>query len=76
MSKKVLTAVVTDPHILSLYDAQTGDYDGILYVTSGAIIGNPIVTADKLTVTYTENGLTYMNIYKLSSKNFDRKIQV
>lgn len=76
MSKKVLTAVVTDPHILSLYDAQTGDYDGILYVTSGAIIGNPIVTADKLTVTYTENGLTYMNIYKLPSKNFDRKIQV
>ena len=76
MSKKVLTAVVVDPHVLSLYDAQTGDYDGIIYVTSGAIIGQPIVTTDKLTVTYSENGFTYMNLYKLPSKDFDRKIQI
>jgi hypothetical protein len=76
MSKKVLTAVVSDPHILSLYDAQAGDYDGILYVTSGSIIGQPVVTADKLTVTYSENGLTYMNMYKLPSKDFERKIQI
>ena len=76
MSKKVLTAVVADPHVLSLYDAQTGEYDGIIYVTSGSIIGQPIVTADKLTVTYSENGFTYMNLYKLPSKEFDRKIQI
>lgn len=76
MSKKVLTAVVADPHVLSIYDAQTGEYDGIIYVTSGSIIGQPIVTADKLTVTYSENGFTYMNLYKLPSKEFDRKIQI
>ena len=76
MSKKVLTAVVVDPHVLSIYDAQTGEYDGIIYVTSGSIIGQPIVTADKLTVTYSENGFTYMNLYKLPSKEFDRKIQI
>lgn len=73
---KNFTVVVHDPHSVSLYDAETGGYEGVIYVTSGSIIGTPIITPKTVTVTFTENGSTYMSVYDLPSKGFNRKIKI
>jgi hypothetical protein len=49
---KNFTVVVHDPHSVALYDAETGGYEGIIYVTSGSIVGTPIITPKTVTVTY------------------------
>lgn len=71
---KNFTAAVHDPHSICLYDAETGGYEGIIYVTSGSIIGTPIINPKSVSVTYTENGSTYMSIFDLPSKGFNKKI--
>lgn len=71
---KVFTVAVKDPHSITLFDASTGAYDGIIYVTSGSIIGSPIITPSSVSVTFTENGSTYMSIFDLPSKRFSKKI--
>ena len=73
---KPITAVVVDPHVLGIYEADTGNYCGILYVTSGTIVGQPIISSDKLSVNYIENGNSFINVYELPSRNFVRKIQI
>ena len=54
---KVFTATIHDPHSIALYDAQSGAYEGVIYITSGTIIGMPIVTPKSVSVQFTENGL-------------------
>jgi hypothetical protein len=71
---KNFTVAVHDPHSICLYDAETGGYEGIIYVTSGSIIGTPIINPKSVSVTYTENGSTYMSIFDLPSKGFNKKI--
>lgn len=71
---KNFTVAVHDPHSISLYDVDNGSYEGVIYVTSGTIIGTPIVTSKSITVTYTESGSTYMSVFDLPSKAFNRKI--
>ncbi|MBO5827116.1 MAG: hypothetical protein J6R59_01360 [Paludibacteraceae bacterium] len=73
---KVYTVAVRDTHSISLYDASTGGYEGIIYVTSGSIIGNPIISSNSVTVTFTENGSTYMSIFDLPSRRFNKKIRI
>ena len=71
---KVFAASIHDPHSVALYDAQTGGYEGVIYITSGTIIGMPIVTPKSLSVQFTENGYNYMAFYDLPSRNFNKKI--
>lgn len=71
---KVFTVAVKDPHSITLFDASTGAYEGIIYVTSGSIIGSPIINPSSVSVTFTENGSTYMSIFDLPSKRFSKKI--
>ena len=71
---KVFAATIHDPHSIGLYDAQTGNYEGVIYITSGSIIGMSIVTPKSLSVQFTENGFNYMVIYDLPSRNFNKKI--
>lgn len=73
---KVFTVAVRDPHSICLYDATTGSYEGIIYVTSGSIIGNPVITSSSVSVTFTEHGSTYMTIFDLPSKKFNKKIHI
>lgn len=73
---KNFTVVVHDPHSVSLFDAETGGYEGVIYVTSGTIIGTPIINSKNVTVTYTENGSTYMSVFDLHSKAFNKKIHI
>ena len=73
---KVLTTAIHDPHSVALYDTQTGVYEGIIYVTSGTIVGMPIVTPTTLTVQCLESGLMYMAIYELPSRVFVKKIVI
>ena len=73
---KVFTVAVHDPHSICLYDASTGSDEGIIYVTSGSIIGNPVVTPTNVSVTYTENGSNYISIFDLPSKAFSKKIYI
>lgn len=73
---KNFTVAVHDPHSISLFDAETGGYEGVIYVTSGTIIGTPIVSTSTVTVTHTENGGTYMSVYNLPSKSFNKKINI
>ena len=71
---KVFSATIHSPHSVALYDAQTGMYEGVIYITSGTIIGMPIVTPKSLSVQFTENGYNYMVVYDLPSKMFNKKI--
>lgn len=71
---KIFAASIHDPHSVALYDAQTGAYEGVIYITSGTIIGMPIVTPKSLSVQFTENGLNYMTIFDLPSKAYNKKI--
>lgn len=71
---KVFAASIKDSHSVALYDAQTGTYEGVIYITSGSIIGMPIVTPTSLSVQFTENGFNYMVIYDLPSRNYNKKI--
>lgn len=75
MSKNI-TVVVKDPHSIGLYDVDTGAYLGIIYVTSGSIIGTPIVTHPNVTIVTQENGSMYMTTYDLGTKAFVRKTSV
>lgn len=73
---KVFTVAVHDPHSISLYDAETGSYEGVIYVTSGSIVGTPIVNAKNVSITFVEGGRTFMCIYDLPSKAFNKKIAI
>lgn len=76
MAQETYTVAVLDPHSISIYDVATGGYRGIIYVTSGTIIGSPIVTAKNVSVTFTENGRTYISTYEMPSRSFVRKITI
>lgn len=52
MADITVTAVVHDPHSLAVYDVKSGAYQGIIYVTSGTIVGQPIITEKQLTVSF------------------------
>ena len=52
MADIAFTAVVHDPHSLSIYDVKTGSYQGVIYVTSGAIVGQPIISGKTLNVSF------------------------
>lgn len=73
---KVFTASVKDGRSVSLYDVATGQYEGIIFVTSGEITGNPIVTPTTLSVTFIENGKHFISTYSLPDRNFIRKIGI
>jgi heme oxygenase len=75
MSKNI-TVTVQDTHSLGLFDVATGQYLGIIYVTSGSIVGSPIISQSAVTVTSQENGIMYMSTYELPTKKFIRKIRV
>lgn len=66
------TAVANSKNSISLYDVESGGYRGTIFVTSGEIIGQPIVSAKTITVTYTEGGNNYMNVYDAERHNLIR----
>ena len=72
MSKTQYTAVAGNEHNISIYDAVSGNYVSSLFITSGKIIGQPIVSAKTITVTYNEKGSNYMAVYDAESLNFIR----
>jgi hypothetical protein len=76
MADVTFTAVVHDPHSLSLYDVKTGSYQGVIYVTSGAIVGQPIISGKTLNVSFQEGGKLYMSTYELPSRSYVRKITI
>lgn len=69
-SNQVLTASASSPHSITLIDVATGAYMGSIYVTSGNIIGQPLVSPDMIVVTYQEGGSTYINKYSTSTRAF------
>lgn len=71
-----ITAVVKDKHSVALYNVADGSFRGTLFVTSGEIIGQPLQSAETLTVTYTEGGSNYMSTYKLPGLQFKSKIKL
>jgi hypothetical protein len=73
MTNKVYTAVASNSHNITIYDAESGNYVSSINVTSGQIIGQPIVSANTITVTFTERGSNYMSVYDAHSLNFVRK---
>lgn len=75
-NNEALTAVTKDQHSISLYTTGSNVFKGILFITSGSIIGQPINNGDSLTVTYNEGGFNYMNTYKLPGLQFKSKIQL
>lgn len=76
MDNQSITVTVKDPHSLSLFDAGNGQYLGIIYVTSGSIVGNPIVSQKDVSVTVQENGVMYMISYNMTNRSLLRKVRV
>lgn len=76
MAEATITAVVHDPHSVSLYDVKSGSYQGVIYVTSGTIMGQPIISGKMINVSFQENGRLYMSTYELPSRNFIRKMTI
>lgn len=66
------TAVANNKNSISLYDVENGGYRGTIFVTTGEIIGQPIVSPKTITVTYTEGGNNYMNVYDSERRNLIR----
>lgn len=73
MATNTYTAVASNQHNISIYDAETGGYISSLNVTSGQIIGQPIVSANTITVTFTEGGANYMSVYDSHTLGFLRR---
>jgi hypothetical protein len=67
------TAVASNQHNMSIYDAENGGYIASINVTSGQIIGQPIVSANTITVTYNERGQNYMAVYDAKNLGFLRR---
>lgn len=76
MANQNITVVVQDTHSIGLYDVDSGNYLGVIYITSGSIVGSPIISQNNVTVTAQENGIMYMTTYELTTKKFIRKIRV
>lgn len=73
---KNITVTVQNPHSISLYDVDTGNYLGVIFVTSGSILGSPIISQQNVTVTFQENGIMYMSTFEMTTKKFVRKIRI
>lgn len=73
MANKQYTAVAANQHSISIYDVTSGNFYSSLFITSGQIIGQPIVSAKTITVTFTEGGTNYMSVYDAQSLNFIRR---
>jgi hypothetical protein len=65
--------VASNANNITIYDAVSGNYVASINVTSGQIIGQPIMSSKTITVTYTEGGNNFMNVYDANSFNFIRK---
>ena len=76
MANQNINVVVHDPHSIALYDVNSGQYLGIIYVTSGSIVGSPIISQKTVSVTSNESGVMYMTTYDMSTRSFVRKIRV
>lgn len=73
MSTPQFTAVASNAHNITIYEVETGNYFSSINVTSGQIIGQPIVSANTITVTFTEDGCNYMSVYDAKTLNFIRR---
>lgn len=69
----MFTAVANNKNSITLYDVESGKYDKTIFVTTGEIIGQPIVSAKTITVTFTEGGCNYMNVYDAQNHKFIRR---
>lgn len=67
------TVVASNAHNITIYDAVSGNYISSINVTSGQIIGQPIMSPKTITVTFTEGGCNYMSVFDAQSFNFIRK---
>lgn len=73
MAKTIYTAVASNEHNISIYEVESGTYHTSIFVTSGKIIGQPIVSAKTITVTFNEGGSNYMSVYDAESLRFIRR---
>ena len=71
--EKQYTAVASNAHNITIYDVTTGNYVASINVTSGQIIGQPIMSANTITVAFSEGGNNYMSVYDAHTFNFIQK---
>lgn len=71
-----ITAVAKDTHSITILDSISGSYKATIYVTSGTIVGQPIISAQTIVVSYQEGGCVYTNTYSTESLAFIQRIQV
>lgn len=76
MAQEVLTAVAKDTHSITIIDTVSGGYKATIYVTSGTIVGQPVVSANTILVTYQEGGNTFSNTYSTESLAFMQRLQL
>ena len=73
---KTFTAAIFDEHSVSLYDAVTGDYEGVLYIGAGKVMGTPIVSTESITINHMDGDGPYISVFSLPDKQFLRKIKL
>lgn len=60
----VVTVVAKDAHYVVLYN-EKGNFIRSVYVTSGEIIGQPVISGNRCTVVAEENGCRIIIVYEL-----------
>lgn len=71
--KEPLSVVMKDKHSVNLYNAIGGRYIRNVFVTTGEIIGQPVISGDYCTVTCIEGGRTVVITYTLPQFKFRNK---
>lgn len=73
MSEENTVAVAKDGHSIQILDVTSGALKTVIYVTPGQIAGQPLSSPNSITVTYTENGVNYMNVYNRKTLSLMKK---
>lgn len=69
--QQVISVVLKDKHSVNLYDVlRNNAYMKNVFITSGEIIGAPVVTGDVCTITCLEKGRTCVRTYNMPKFTF------
>lgn len=68
---QIVSVVIKDKHSINLYDiTNNGNFIRNVFITSGEIIGSPVVSGETCSITCIEGGRTCIRTYEMPSFRF------
>ena len=69
--QQLISVVIKDKHSVNLYDlGRNGNFLKNVFITSGEIIGSPVVTGDICSISCLEQGRTCIRTYNMPKFTF------